>query len=82
MHVTGTSFGDGSERDFATVKYDASGDQLWSAIESFLTTDQAGRFASVGQRYSRARIDDWIDAAGGVGSTPLETAVATHKSEP
>jgi len=61
---------------------EASSDQLWSAIESFLTTDQAGRFISAGQRYSRARIGDWIDAAGGVGSTPLETAVATHKSEP
>ena len=54
---------------------EASGDQLWSAVESFLATDQARRFASAGQRYNRARIGDWIHAAGGVGSTPLETAV-------
>ena len=54
---------------------EASGDQLWSAVESFLATDQAQRFISAGQRYSRVRIGDWIHAAGGVGSTPSETAV-------
>ena len=53
---------------------EANGDQLFSAVESFLATDRDRRFTTAGKQCSRARIGDWIYAAGGVRSTPFETA--------
>lgn len=40
--------------------------RLWEAVEGFLASDTAARFASARERYSRAQIADWVYAAGGV----------------
>ncbi len=53
---------------------EANGDELFSAVESFLASDHGHRLVTDVERYTRARIDDWIYAAGGVRSMPLETA--------
>jgi len=56
---------------------EANGDQLFSAVESFLASDGGQRFATTKGRYTRARIGDWIHSAGGVGWTPHVAAVSS-----
>ena len=55
---------------------EANGDQLFSAIESFLATARGQQLVTERRRYNRTRIGDWIHAAGGVGWTPLEPAAS------
>lgn len=58
---------------------EANGDQLWSAVESFLSTSKARCLASDGKRYNRARIGEWIYAAGGVDKTRQQAGRSPHR---
>ena len=55
---------------------EANGDALHSAVESFLDSTPGRQQITARHRYNRARIGEWIHAAGGVGWSPLE--MATH----
>jgi len=78
VYVTGFSYGVGTASDYATIKYDASGNQLWVAryngpgssfdIAQYLSLDGGGNVCVTGYSYGDGTGDDYAtvkyDASG------------------
>jgi len=69
VYVTGSSYGSGTDQDYATVKYDQSGNELWvrryngpadsSDAARAMTLDGSGDIYVTGSSYGSGTFSDW-----------------------
>ncbi len=65
VYVTGASFGNGSENDFATIKYDANGTQVWVQRFNGTNNDNDAGISVLVDALGNVYTGGWSSSSGG-----------------
>ena len=77
VYVCGSSVGNGTNRDFATVKYDAQGNELWAARYDGPGNQEDAAYAIAVDGAGHVYVTGWSDGTG-AGSTGLDYATLKY----
>jgi len=92
IYVTGSSYGSGFNKDYATIKYDPAGQQQWTAlydglgnsddVANAISVDGTGNVYVTGTSYGAGTDRDYATIKYVEGPTPTPTPRATPRARP